>query len=582
MADTFLGADLLVRALALNGFNVIPLNPGATEELLASALERAQAPLSILAYQELTTLGFAGGVVLGHRVVASTGEGRRVRGRAAVVAHGMVGLGGMASFINGFAQQKLPVVVMVGNAGVMEDSLGKHQNPNGGMEQLARGAGCKGVFWITTPDSLMHQLKRATMSAEGGTPGPAALIIPQNEVMAAPVATDAVIEVIPSREYEAAPDRAAVCELARRLNSSKAPVILVGDEVARTGAIEEVVKVAELCGARVIGSMAHELCFPMNHPLWFGSTGHVFGTSAQELFANIDCVVSVGGVDVSMVFPTSSAPYSADAWVTFVGDDDGAAAAMYRGSTAPIIASPKVTMELLAIELTAMQTNSQSAEIAARRKTLGDASRSARQDRLEKGNIERKTVPLHAYDVAEALQTVVKELGIEDNVVIFNEGLTRGRPIEDILMPRRAGRYFSSQGGSLGYAGPIGCGIAFVNPGATVIAISGDGGFLYTPQWMLTARENRLNVKCIIFQDDAYSTLIGIARQQGRSSPDVFLLGQRRQRVAWPAPIDFVSMAAGFGGIQAEAVAARAEIEGAVQRFLSHKGPALLVAKVCA
>jgi thiamine pyrophosphate-dependent acetolactate synthase large subunit-like protein len=433
---------------------------------------------------------------------------------------------------------------------------------------------------VTSPESLIHQLKRATLLAEGATPGPTALVIPQNGVMAAPVSSDTVIESIPYREFETAPNPAAVSELARRLNGSKAPVILVGDEVARAGAIEDLVNVAELCGARVIGSMAHELCFPMDHPLWFGSTGHVFGTSAQQLFANADCIVSVGGVDVSMVFPTSSAPYSADAWVTFVGEDEAAAAAMYRSSAAPIIANPKAAMEHLARELTTIQTESQSAEIAARRKTLGDASKAARQARLDKGNKERQAVPLHAYDIAEALQTVLKELGTENEAVIFNEGLTRARSIEDILLPRRAHRYFSSQGGSLGYAGPIACGIAFVNPGNTVIAISGDGGFLYTPQWLLTARENRLNVKCIVFQDNAYNTLIGIARAQGRPSPDVFLLGERRQRVASPAPIDYISVATGLGGVQAEAVAARADVEAAVRRLLIQDGPALLVAKV--
>jgi benzoylformate decarboxylase len=575
--QAFLGADLLARALSANSFQLVALNPGATEELFASALERAGAPKPILAYQELTVLGLAGGLALGQRL---GGEGSGAWGRAAVVAHGMVGLGGMASFITGFAQQKLPVLIIVGNAGVMEDSLGKHQNPNSGLEQLARGAGCKGVFWTTTPDSLVHQLKRATMTAEGGAPGPAALVIPQNGVMAAPAPLDAVIEAIPRAGRGAVPCAEAVRELALRLHGSAAPVILVGDGVARSGAVEDVARVAELCGARVFGSMDHELCFPMDHPLWFGSTGHVFGASAAKLFAGADCVVSVGSVDVSMVFPTSGAPYGSDAWVTFVGEDEAAAASMYRSSASPIIADPKATMALLGRELADMRTELRSAEVLGRVTALMEASRVAREERLAKGNAERQGMPLHAYDVAEALRKVMEELGIEDRVAIVDEGLTRSHAIEDILRPRRPGRYFASRGGSLGYAGPMACGLAFANPAMSVIAISGDGGFLYTPQWLLTARENRLCVKCIVFQDDAYSTLIAIAGDQGRPSPDTFLLGSRRRRVASPAPIDFAGLAAGFGGVPAETVAARDEIEGAIRRLLAAEGPALLVAKV--
>jgi thiamine pyrophosphate-dependent acetolactate synthase large subunit-like protein len=249
-ARAYLGADLLVDALEANGFHVVPLNPGASEEIFSSALERSRGVAPVLAYQELTALGFAGGVTLGERArTRASGEIDAGPCRATVVAHGMVGLGGMASFISGFAQQKLPVLILVGNAGVMEDSLGKHQNPNGGLEEMARAAGCKAVISVTSPETLMHQLKRATMLAEGGTPGPVALVIPQNGVMRAPATCDTIIEKIPRVTYDTEPNASAVRELAQRLLSAKEPVILLGDEVARAGAVPAIVTVADQIGA---------------------------------------------------------------------------------------------------------------------------------------------------------------------------------------------------------------------------------------------------------------------------------------------------------------------------------------------
>lgn len=574
-----LGADLLARALDTNGFRVVPLNPGASEELLASALERADGPKPVLAYQELTALGFAAGVALGASVRrASARDGGSVPVRSAVIAHGMVGLGGMASFITGFAQQKLPLLILVGNAGVVEDSLGKHQNPNGGLEMLARGAGCKAVVWTTSPDSLVHQLKRATMLAEGGTPGPVALVIPQNGVMGALVGRDTIIERIPSTTTNAEPGHDAVAQLAQQLDRSINPVILVGDEVARTDAVDAVVRLAERTGARVIGSMAHELCFPMDHPQWCGFTGHVFGERARQLLADADCVVSVGGSDISAVFPTPDAPYNPQAWVTFIGDYATAAASMYRGSASPIVASPKTTVTRLIERLQKGETPAKNQEVRERALRIADDNQQAREARRRRADVERQHVPLHAYDVAEALQAVIAELGIGKDLVIYNEGLTRAAAVEDVLKPSRTGHYFSSQGGSLGYAGPIASGIAQVNPDKTVIALSGDGGFLYTPQWLLTAQENSLRVKSIVFKDDAYSLLIQTAADQGRPSPDTFLLGKRRRHVKHPAPIDFVTLAASLGGVWSERATTRFQIKGLIRDLLTHDGPGVLEA----
>jgi thiamine pyrophosphate-dependent acetolactate synthase large subunit-like protein len=74
-------------------------------------------------------------------------------------------------------------------------------------------------------------------------------------------------------------------------------------------------------------------------------------------------------------------------------------------------------------------------------------------------------------------------------------------------------------------------GIAYADPGETVVALSGDGGFLYTPQWLFTAQESAVNVKIIVFKNGAYSLPIQTAAAQGRPSPDTFMLGIRRAKV---------------------------------------------------
>jgi acetolactate synthase-1/2/3 large subunit len=61
--------------------------------------------------------------------------------------------------------------------------------------------------------------------------------------------------------------------------------------------------------------------------------------------------------------------------------------------------------------------------------------------------------------------------------------------------------------GTLGYALPAAIGAQIGRPDRVTVALSGDGGFLYTSQELATAIDQRVNLVAIVFNDNAYGAL---------------------------------------------------------------------------
>ncbi|GAA5023247.1 hypothetical protein GCM10025734_80200 [Kitasatospora paranensis] len=73
---------------------------------------------------------------------------------------------------------------------------------------------------------------------------------------------------------------------------------------------------------------------------------------------------------------------------------------------------------------------------------------------------------------------------------------------------RRPGAMHSAQGaGGLGYGYPAALGAAAARPGRPVLAVSGDGGAMYSIAELATARQHGLDVTWLIVDDGGYGIL---------------------------------------------------------------------------
>ncbi len=92
--------------------------------------------------------------------------------------------------------------------------------------------------------------------------------------------------------------------------------------------------------------------------------------------------------------------------------------------------------------------------------------------------------------------------------------------------------------GTLGYAFPVALGAKLVAPDKSVVALTGDGGFLFTSQELATAVQLEINVVTVIFNDSAYGAIKeDFLRDHGRAY-EVDLVNP-----------DFVKYAEAFGAV---------------------------------
>lgn len=104
---------------------------------------------------------------------------------------------------------------------------------------------------------------------------------------------------------------AAVAEAARLLSEAEFPVILSGAGVVLSGAIPDVVRLAERLDAPVCSNYQHNDSFPGSHPLAMGPLGYNGSKAAMQIIARADVVLALG----TRLNPFSTLPgYGIDYW----------------------------------------------------------------------------------------------------------------------------------------------------------------------------------------------------------------------------------------------------------------------------
>jgi len=123
----------------------------------------------------------------------------------------------------------------------------------------------------------------------------------------------------------------------------------------------------------------------------------------------------------------------------------------------------------------------------------------------------------------EALRAEIAALMTQEPQTSILRSLRSGCPEDTILVagmtqigyysrpfwPTYAPRTYitSSYSGNLGYEYPVALGAKVARPEKPVVAVIGDGGFLFNAQEMATAVQHKINVVAVVFNDDAYGNV---------------------------------------------------------------------------
>ncbi|MER6332549.1 thiamine pyrophosphate-binding protein [Streptomyces sp. NPDC001034] len=339
----------------------------------------------------------------------------------------------------------------------------------------------KSVHTVRAQSQIPSAIAAAWKSALTAPHGPVWVEIPQ-DVLLAPTSLP-VVTALDATPDDLVPRPELTAVAAELLSGAARPAIIAGGGVVRADASGKLLRLAELLDAPVVTTFGGKGAFPWEHPLSLRSWLEDRYTTDFLEDADVLLVVGSGLGELSSNYHTFK---------------------------------PRGRVIQIEADLGKLESNHPALGIHA------DA-RLALQALLE--TAEERTDPSAPERVRDVLSRVAEriasqELTLEQEVLgAVRRALPSGAPsFWDMTIlsywawsafdPRGANAMHSAQGaGGLGYAFPAALGAAAADPTQPVLAVSGDGGALYSVAELATARQHDLPVTWLIIDDGGYGIL---------------------------------------------------------------------------
>jgi acetolactate synthase-1/2/3 large subunit len=286
------------------------------------------------------------------------------------------------------------------------------------------------------------------------------------------------------------PASSVVAEAAQILSNATMPVVWAGGGVLRSAAWDELAELAVRLDSPVVTTYVGKGAFPSDHALAAGSACD--DAAVQELLGTADVVLAVG----TELGAETTAQYQLRLSGRLVQID---ADPSRIGATYPALGlvgdARAVLRELLG-------------SVGARAGGSGASRAAAVRDRIRRG-LDSQGRELER-GLLNAIRQSVPADGISTwDMTILGYWAAAHFPV---LEPRTF--LYPLGSGTLGYAWPAALGAAAALPGTPVLAIAGDGGFLYGMSELVSARQHRLGAKLLLVDDGGY----GILREYQRTA----------------------------------------------------------------
>ena len=490
------GADLFVDALETYGVSHVFGNPGTTELPVMEAL-----PGSDLEY----VLGLHEDVAVG--AAAGYAQTRRYHGHhdPAVLPAGVVNLHitpGLAHGLGNLYDARMAGAPLVVTAGNHERDF-RHEEPllTGDLETMADQF-TKWSAEVLDARALPTMLRRAFRVALTPPTGPVFLALPVDVMVETAAGEPEPLGPIPNA---GGGDPAEIERAADLLAEADDPVLIAGDGIARAGAVESAVDLAETAGLRVHGEiLACEIDFPAEHEQWIsyvppdeGLASMLMGTDTLLFVGCSTNTTLLRHEDALIEAGTTCIHVSDDAWQ--IGKNQPADAA--------VLGDPGLVMDAIAERVADRLDDGEREARLERVRTMGESLSSTIESMGEDEKAEGETRASKA-ELVDAMRSVAPDAAIVDEGVTAKYSMLTRWPFEPEGM-------LSNKGGGLGYGLPAAVGAALAERergraggrSREVIGFVGDGSYLYYPQTLYTAARHDLDLTVVVPDNRNYRIL---------------------------------------------------------------------------
>lgn len=368
---------------------------------------------------------------------------------------------------------------------------------------------------VTRAESIPEAIHTAIEQLKIGRPRPVELEIPPDTL-----GTIADIDLVEPEEYSTAEaDATSIRSAAEALANAKRPVIWAGGGVIAANAASELTALAEALNAPVITTQEGKGAIPESHPLSMGVSAYGWGVGG-DLIPQSDVVIAVGSRLGSYRPEPGSQPTADQTLINL--NIDATEIDKTLASTVGLVTDAKVGLRQIGAALQGRKLESSwtANELTSVRTAAADRMVALAPTQTAIIKDIRNAIPEDGFVVGG-----ITNLGAWSSIAF------------DVLKPRTF--ITSSYMGTLGYAFPTSLGVKVGNPDKAVVALCGDGGFMYAIGELATAVQYGINAVAVVFNNHRF----------GASNRDQHLrFGGRNVGTELLTP-DFVKLADSFGAL---------------------------------
>ena len=459
------GAQALVRQLVAEGVDTIFALPGVQIMAAFDALYEYRNDIRLVHVRhEQATTYMADGYA---KATGKVGVALAVPGPGAINAGSGLGTAYATS---------TPVLLISGQ--IESKSLGRREGQLHEVEDqldVFRPL-TKWVHRATLVEEIPGAVHEAFRHLKTGRPRPVELEIPPDTLAATGEA-----DIIPAEEYAAQSAGAEeIEEAASILASAERPAIMAGGGARISGAGDEVLQLADFLQAPLMGTQDSKGVVPENSPFYVG-TNYANVGPADVVFPDSDVLLAIGTRLLFRELPDGELPRIIH--IDIDPDEIGRNLPTELG----IVADAKTASTQL---LNQLKGSTQP------RTTGADRIASFRSDFASR---MRSLAPEQAQIIEDM------RAALPDDAIVVS-GVTNIGYWSNIFFEVREPQTYITSGyfGTLGYAFPTALGAQVGRPDRKVVALCGDGGFMYSPQELSSAMRHGINTVAVVFNNNAY------------------------------------------------------------------------------
>ncbi len=413
---------------------------------------------------------------------------------------------------------------------------------------------------ITRPEQLLVALPRAMATlTDPAACGPVTLAFCQDVQAEAHDWPAAFFGERLWRARRPPPEPAAIDELADRLRTARAPLIVAGGGVRYAGAEAALADFAAARRLPVCETQAGKGALAWDHPNALGAVGVTGSSAANAAAAEADLVIAIGAR--LQDFTTGSRALFANPDRTLVQVNVQPYDAHKHGSV-PVVGDAGAVIEALDAALAGWRAPADWLDQG--------RARAAAWNR----DVNAATASTDAACPSDAQVIGAVQRSVGDGAVVV--GAAGGLPgeLHKLWRTRRPGGYHVEYGYScMGYEIAGGLGVKLAEPDREVVIMVGDGSYLMMNSEIATAAMLGLKLTIVVLDNHGFGCIDRL--QRGMGGPGFNNLLADARRAAAPA-IDFAAHAASLGA-RAEKVSGIKALEAALRRAMASEGVGVVV-----